>query len=175
MRHTLFHFRRPLALLAFLALASGATAQSAEAPPLAAPLHIDIPTTLPDAKIVYNMDRAAYTGDMPLGLRFARLQVDSFKETGVKAELIAIAHAEMGYIVLNDEAYNRARKVATGNPYRELIAGLIKDGVQFEATSVTMQAYGWGNDDLLPNVRVNGGGIPRIVQLVQEGFVQIQP
>jgi intracellular sulfur oxidation DsrE/DsrF family protein len=121
------------------------------------------------------MDRAAYTGDMPLGLRFARLQVDSFKETGVKAELIAIAHAEMGYIVLNDAAYNRARKVATGNPYRELIAGLIKDGVQFEATSVTMQTYGWGNDDLLPNVHVNGGGIPRIVQLVQEGFVQIQP
>jgi intracellular sulfur oxidation DsrE/DsrF family protein len=76
---------------------------------------------------------------------------------------------------LKDETYNRVRSVATGNPYRELIAGLIKDGVQIEATSVTMQTNGWGNDDLLPNIRVDGGGIPRIVQLVQEGFVQIQP
>jgi len=175
MPHTLFHFRLTLALLAVVALASGAAAQSGEAPPPTAPLRIDIPIQLTNAKIVYNMDRAAYTGDLPLGLRFLRLQADSFKQMGLKAQLIAVVHAEMGYIVLNDETYNRVRKVATGNPYRELIAGLIKDGVQFEATSVTMQANGWGNDDLLPNVRVDGGGIPRIVQLVQEGFVQIQP
>jgi intracellular sulfur oxidation DsrE/DsrF family protein len=175
MPHGWFRLRRALILLAVVAPASASAAQAGDAPPPAPPLRIDIPIELTSAKIVYNMDRAAYTGDLPLGLRFIRLQVDSFKETGVKGELIAVIHAAMGYILLKDETYNRVRSVATGNPYRELIAGLIKDGVQIEATSVTMQTNGWGNDDLLPNIRVNGGGIPRIVQLVQEGFVQIQP
>ena len=167
--------RHALILLAVVAPVSATTVQAGDAPPPPPPLRIDIPIELKSAKIVYNMDRAAYTGDLPLGLRFLRLQADSFKETGVNAELIAVVHAAMGYILLNDATYNRVRSVATGNPYRELIAGLIKDGVQFEATSVTMQTNGWGNDDLLPDIRVNGGGIPRIVQLVQEGFVQIQP
>ncbi len=33
----------------------------------------------------------------------------------------------------------------------------------------------WGNADLLPGVKVDGGAIGRIVQLVQQGYVQIQP
>jgi|SRR5579871_4639638 len=175
MPHAQFRSLHTLVLLAVAASAAATSAQGGEASPPAAPIRIDIPITLTSAKIVYNMDHAAYTGDLPLGLRFLRIQVDSFKQTGVKAEVIAVVHAAMGYILLNDETYNRVRSVATGNPYRELIAGLIKDGVQFEATSVTLQTNGWTNDNLLPDIRVNGGGIPRIVQLVQEGFVQIQP
>ena len=39
----------------------------------------------------------------------------------------------------------------------------------------TMRDKGWTNADLLPGAKVNSGANFRIVELVQEGFVQIQP
>jgi intracellular sulfur oxidation DsrE/DsrF family protein len=62
-----------------------------------------------------------------------------------------------------------------GNPYKDQIAALMNDGVQFEECSQTMKANHWRNEDLLPAVKVNTGANFRIVQLVQEGFVQLQP
>jgi hypothetical protein len=38
-----------------------------------------------------------------------------------------------------------------------------------------MRDMGWTNADLLPGTKVNTGANFRIVELVQEGFVQIQP
>jgi intracellular sulfur oxidation DsrE/DsrF family protein len=47
--------------------------------------------------------------------------------------------------------------------------------VQIEECAQTMKANQWRNEDLLPDVKVNAGANFRIVQLVQEGFVQLQP
>jgi intracellular sulfur oxidation DsrE/DsrF family protein len=38
-----------------------------------------------------------------------------------------------------------------------------------------MKTRGWVNEDLLPGVKVNTGAVSRLIQLVQEGYVQIQP
>jgi hypothetical protein len=38
-----------------------------------------------------------------------------------------------------------------------------------------MKANHWGNANLLPGVKVNAGAIGRIVQLVQDSYVMIQP
>jgi len=76
---------------------------------------------------------------------------------------------------LNDKAYNSYRKVSVGNPYKDLIAMLMKQGVQIEECAVAMKAHGWGNEDLLPGVKVNTGAVGRLIQLVQEGYIQIQP
>ena len=35
--------------------------------------------------------------------------------------------------------------------------------------------HDWVNADLLPGVKVDTGAIGRLIQLVQEGYVQIQP
>ena len=78
-------------------------------------------------------------------------------------------------MTLNDEAYNVYRKVTTGNPYKELIVELIKQGAQIEECAVSMQNHRWGNEDLLPGVKVNNGAVVRLIQLVQKGYVQIQP
>ncbi|MCE5330057.1 hypothetical protein LLG07_06980 [bacterium] len=47
-----------------------------------------------------------------------------------KGQIIGVFHGDAAYMTLNDEAYNTYRKVTTGNPYKELIAELIKQGVQ---------------------------------------------
>jgi hypothetical protein len=37
----------------------------------------------------------------------------------------------------------------------------------------TAKAYGWGNENLLPNIKVNTDAMARTVQLVPQGFIKI--
>ena len=45
----------------------------------------------------------------------------------------------------------------------------------FSRAIPTMADNGWVNADMLPGVKINTGANFRVVQLVQQGFVQIQP
>ena len=76
-------------------------------------------------------------------------------------------------MTLNDSAYNAERNIATGNPYKELVADLMKRGVQIELCGATAKIHNWGNVDLLLGVKVNTDAMARTTQLVQEGFVKI--
>ena len=139
------------------------------------PIRIDIPVVLEEASVVFNMDHAAFTGDLPVGMNYMRLMAGRFAEMKTKGKIIGVFHSEAAYMTLNDRAYNAYRKVSTGNPYKQLIAGLIGSGVQIEECAVSMKNHQWGNEDLLPDIKVNSGAVGRIVQLVHSGFVQIQP
>jgi intracellular sulfur oxidation DsrE/DsrF family protein len=136
---------------------------------------VDIPVKLDNANVVFNMDHLATRGDMPVGLRYMDLMEKRFQENGTKGQIIAVFHGDAAHFTLNDKAYNAARNVKSGNPYKELIGDLIQRGVQIEECAVSMKNNGWGNDDLLPGVKVNAAAVSRIVQLSQQGFVQIQP
>jgi len=37
----------------------------------------------------------------------------------------------------------------------------------------TAKAHGWGNKDLLPDIKVNTDAMAKTTQLVQQGFVKI--
>ena len=78
-------------------------------------------------------------------------------------------------MLLNDAAYDRARKTTGGNPYKAMIAELQRMGIRFEECGETAHLNGWTNADLLPGVQVNSGAILRFIQLGQQGFVQIHP
>ena len=65
-------------------------------------------------------------------------------------------------------AYNADRNIATGNPYKDLIADLQKRGVKVELCGATAKAHGWGNNDLLPDIEVNTDAMARTTQLVQQ-------
>jgi intracellular sulfur oxidation DsrE/DsrF family protein len=138
-------------------------------------IKIDVPVMLKQAKIVFNMDHAAFSGDMAVGIKHMGLVMDRFKQTGAQLGLVAVFHGDLGYLLLNDDAYNANRKTKTGNPYKGLVDNLIKQGAQIEECAITMKANSWGNENLLPGVKVNTGAIGRIVQLVQDGYVMIQP
>src|SRR5271157_2173770 len=138
-------------------------------------IRIDIPVKLEKANVVFNMDHLAFNGDMPVGTMYMHLLAKRFTEMGTKGRIIGIFHGEAAYMTLNDKAYNAYRKVSTGNPYKELIAELMKQGVQIEECAVSMKNHNWVNEDLLPGVKVNTGAVGRLIQLAQEGYVQIQP
>jgi intracellular sulfur oxidation DsrE/DsrF family protein len=138
-------------------------------------LRIDIPIELKAAKVVFNMDHMAFEGDQPTGMNFMRIMAQKFKADRTSFDLIAVFHGEAGYMLLNDAAYDRVRRTSTGNLYKGTIAALQAEGVAFEECGQTARANGWGNADFLPGVKVNAGANFRIVQLVQDGFVQLQP
>jgi intracellular sulfur oxidation DsrE/DsrF family protein len=138
-------------------------------------IHIDIPVKLHKADVVFDIGHPSFAGDMPLAMHFMGLLAKRVKKEGVKGHIIGVFYGSATYMVLNDEAYNASRKVSTGNPYRHLIAQLLKENVQLEVCAVALKAYHWTNSDLLAGVKVNAGAIGRIVQLVQDGYVRMQP
>jgi len=138
-------------------------------------IHVDVPVVLEKANVVFNMDHLAFVGNLPVGINYMRLLANRFKEVDTKGQIIGVFHGDAAYMTLNDRAYNAYRKVSTGNPYKGLIAELLKQGVQIEECAVSMKNHKWGNEDLLPGVKVNTGAVSRLIQLIQEGYVQIQP
>ena len=160
-------------LLCFpLTATSPARAQQPEPRPA---LRIDVPAAAKASKVVFNMDHPAFAGDQPIGLRQMQSMILAYKELKTPLEIIAVFHGAAGYMMLNDEAYNRARKTVNGNPYKQQIVALQQQGVKFEECVHTAEANGWTNSDLLSGVKVNGGATLRLVQLMQDGFVQLQP
>ncbi len=164
--------RFALALSALAAVSSSALA----AEPPADGVRVDVPVMLKEAKVVYNMDHgSAMVGDQPVGLTYMALMVKRFKEDHTQWRIAAVFHNSMAYLLLNDGAYNKVRKTSHGNPYKEQIATLVAEGVEIEECAVSMRNNGWTNADLLPGVKVTTGAVGRIVQLVQEGYVQVEP
>src|SRR5262245_28171454 len=50
-------------------------------------IRVDVPVALTEAKVVFNLDRDAFTGDEPTGLHFLRLMTAHFKADGTKARI----------------------------------------------------------------------------------------
>lgn len=138
-------------------------------------IRIDVPVVLKEAKVVFNLDHRAFEGDEPTGLQFLRVMLPYFKRVGTRFNIVAIFHGAAGYMLLNDAAYDRARNWQGGNPYKEQIASLMREGVQIEECAETMVLHRWSNADLLPGAKVVTGANYRILQLVQDGYIQLQP
>jgi intracellular sulfur oxidation DsrE/DsrF family protein len=160
--------------IGLLALVHSAPVWAAD-PPVQSGLHIDIPVQLKASNVVFNMDHPTFAGDQSIGLMHMGLMVKNYKASQTPLHIIAVYHGMAGFMLLNDATYDKVRKTERGNPYREAIAALQKEGVEFEECGQTARVNGWVNSDLLPAVKVNTGANLRIVQLVQDGFVQLQP
>ncbi len=141
--------------------------------PAEKPLHIDIPVKLPELKIAFSVAALAFEGDLPASVFHLQLITKDIADWRAEKEVIAVFHTNAGHVTLHDDAYNTERMVATGNPYKGLVADLMKRGVQIELCGATATVHHWGNVDLLPGVRVNTDAMSRMSQLSQQGFVQI--
>jgi intracellular sulfur oxidation DsrE/DsrF family protein len=162
-------------LVACVCSPQGSFADEANAAQSKRAIRIDVLVKLEKANVVFNMDHLAFAGDMPVGIKYMHLLASRYKEQNIKGQIIGVFHGEAAYMTLNDAAYNAYRAVSTGNPYRGLIAGLLNQGVQIEECAVSMKSHNWVNEELLPGVKVNAGAVIRLIQLTQEGYVQIQP
>jgi len=137
------------------------------------PLHIDIPVKLTEVKVVFSVGALAFEGDLPASMFHLQLIENDIADWNAKSQVVAVFHTNAGHVTLHDIAYNADRNIATGNPYKELVADLMKRGVQIELCGATAKAHKWGNSDLLPGIKVNTDAMARTTQLVQEGFVKI--
>jgi intracellular sulfur oxidation DsrE/DsrF family protein len=137
------------------------------------PLHIDIPVQLVQVKVAFSIAALAFEGDLPASIFHLQLITTDVANWNAKAQVIAVFHTNAGHATLNDNAYNTERMIATGNPYKELVADLMKRGVQVELCGATATVHKWENADLLPGVKVNTDAMARMSQLAQEGFVEI--
>ena len=142
-------------------------------PTLEKPLHIDIPVTIPELKVAFSVAALAFEGDLPASIFHLQLITGNIADWKAKAQVIVVFHTLAGHVTLHDRAYNADRMVSTGNPYKELLADLMKRGVQVELCGATAAVHHWGNEDLLPGIKVNTDAMSRMSQLVQDGFVQI--
>ena len=137
------------------------------------PLRIDIPVRLTELRVAFSIADLAFEGDLPAAIFHLQLIANDTANWKARARVIAVFHTNAGHVTLHDEAYNADRNIATGNPYKQMIADLMKRGVEVELCGATAAAHKWGNEDLLPGIKVNTNAMARMSQLVQEGYVQI--
>jgi intracellular sulfur oxidation DsrE/DsrF family protein len=136
-------------------------------------LHIDIPVQLAEVKEVFSIGALSFEGDLPASIFHLQLIKNDISDWNAKSQVVAVFHTNAGHVTLHDSAYNADRGVATGNPYKELVADLQKRGVQIELCGATAKVHKYGNADLLPGIKVNTDAMARTTQLVQEGFVKM--
>src|SRR5215471_9730526 len=92
-------------------------------------LHIDIPVKLSDVKAVFSIASLSFEGDLPASIFHLQLIVNDIADWNAKSQVVAVFHTNAGHVTLHDAAYNNDRNVTTGNPYKDLVADLIKGGV----------------------------------------------
>lgn len=136
-------------------------------------LHIDVPTTLEKANVVVDVGHAVFHGDVPFALGDINLLATDVRTWNAKGAIVVIFHGDAAYFVLNDETYNSNRHVASGNPYKKLLNGLMAQGVQLELCGATAKGNDWGNANLLPGIKVNVNAMVRLTQLEQDGYTMI--
>jgi hypothetical protein len=136
-------------------------------------LTIDIPVKLERVKSVHSIGSLQFEGDLPASIFHLQLITGDIAAWGAESDVIAVFHTNAGHVTLNDGAYNASRNIATGNPYRDVVAGLIASGVRVELCGATACANGWGNADLLPDIKINLDAMARTIELVQQDFVKI--
>jgi intracellular sulfur oxidation DsrE/DsrF family protein len=137
------------------------------------PLHVDIPVTLADVKVVFSIASLSFEGDLPACLFHLQLIVDDISRWKAKSQVVAVFHTNAGHATLHDQAYDADRNITTGNPYKRLVTDLMERGVQVELCGATAKTHGWGNEDIIPGIKVNTDAMARTTELVQQGFVKI--
>jgi intracellular sulfur oxidation DsrE/DsrF family protein len=137
------------------------------------PLCIDIPVNLSELKIAFSVAALAFEGDLPACMFHLQLITKDVADWKAASEVIAVFHTNAGHATLNDKAYNADRMIATGNPYKRLLRDLMERGVKTELCGATAAVHHWGNEDLLPGIKVNTDAMARMSQLAQEGFIAI--
>lgn len=122
---------------------------------------------------MFSIALLSFEGDLPACLFHLQLIVNDISNWKAKSQVVAVFHTNAGHVTLHDQAYNPDRNIATGNPYKKLVTDLMERGVQVELCGATAKVHGWGNADLIPEIKINTDAMARTTQLVQEGFVKI--
>lgn len=89
-------------------------------------------------------------------------------------DLRAVVHGDASYHVLTDEAYNRVKQVATGNPNAKILSELKQLGVHIELCDTRRQQEGWAKSDIHPDVLLAKAAYARLIDLQLQGYAYIK-
>jgi intracellular sulfur oxidation DsrE/DsrF family protein len=137
------------------------------------PLHVDIPVKLDEVKVVFSVAALSFEGDMAASLFHLGLITSDIADWGATSEVVVVFHTNAGHVTLHDKAYNADRAIENGNPYKELVKDLMSRGVHVELCGATAKVHHYGNEDLIPGIKINTDAMARTTELVQQGFVEI--
>lgn len=127
-------------------------------------------------RIVYQVTDDAQHEGVNKGLFYARKLINTYQKQGIAADqmhLHLVYHGTGIAAVVNDDARKRLGLEAA-NPNGEILAELLKRGVQVELCENTMQQKGVNPSELLPGVRLVVGAFPRLIDLQLQGFAYIK-
>ncbi len=127
-------------------------------------------------RIVYQVTDDAFYEDVNKGLFYARKLINTYEKHGIAADRIhlhLVYHGTGIAAVVNDQARKRLG-VETANPNGELLAELIRRGVQVELCENTMQQKGVKPAELMPGVKLVVGAFPRLIDLQLQGYAYIK-
>lgn len=127
-------------------------------------------------RIVYQVTDDAMHEDVNKGLFYARKLINTYEKHGIPADQIhlhLVYHGTGIAAVVNDEARKRLGAVSA-NPNGEVLAELIRRGVQVELCENTMQQKGVKPSELMPGVKLVVGAFPRLIDLQLQGYAYIK-
>ena len=127
-------------------------------------------------RIVYQVTDDAPHEGVNKGLFYARKLINTYQKQGIAADQVhlhLVYHGTGIAAVVNDEARKRLDAEAA-NPNSEILAELIKRGVQIDLCENTMQQKGVKPAELMPGVKLVVGAFPRLIDLQLQGFAYIK-
>lgn len=127
-------------------------------------------------RIVYQVTDDQLHEGVNKGLFYARKLINTYEKHGISPDQIhlhLVYHGTGIAAVVNDEARRRL-DVATANPNGELLAELVRRGVQVELCENTMQQKGVKPAELMPGVKLVVGAFPRLIDLQLQGYAYIK-
>jgi len=159
--------KRHLSILSFLFLVANLPAAEPEVIPI---------QVRENLRIVYQVTDDVMHENVNKGLFYARKLINTYEKQGISADQIhlhLVYHGTGIAAVVNDEARQRLG-TETANPNGEVIAELIRRGVQVELCENTMQQKGVKPSELMPGVKLVVGAFPRLIDLQLQGYAYIK-
>lgn len=127
-------------------------------------------------RIVYQVTDDAQHEGANKGLFYARKLINTYEKQGIAADQVhlhLVYHGTGIAAVVNDAARKRLGSESS-NPNGEILAELIKRGVQVELCENTMQQKGVKPTELMPGMKLVIGAFPRLIDLQLQGFAYIK-
>lgn len=129
-------------------------------------------------KIVYQVTDDADHEGVNKGLFYARKLINTYEKQGISlqgVDLHVVYHGTGLHAMVKEAAARQRLKAAQAeNPNGEILAELIRRGVQIELCENTMQQKGVKPEELMPGVKLVVGAFPRLVDLQLLGYAYIK-
>ena len=165
-------FNSCLTLLCALCLTGTMPLVAAEPAPATIPLQVR-----ENIRIVYQVSDDAQHEGLNKGLFYARKLLNTYEIQGItpdQVHLHLVYHGTGIAAVSNEQARQRLGAEKPVNQNAEILAELVKRGVQIELCEDTMRQKKVTATELMPGVKMVVGAFPRLIDLQLQGVAYIK-